>query len=609
MEDAHTDLVIVGSGAAGLCAAIVARAHGLRVTLLEKEPVLGGTTALSGGWAWIPGSAVASRAGVVDSIEDAMRYPRHGADAHFSAGHAAAYLEHGPRMIDFLERKSEVRFMASPAFPDYHSEAPGAALGRSIVVAPYDARELGENLALLRRPLPQTTLFGLNVGSGTELAHFFNATRSPASALFVLRRISRHVIDVLCHGRGTRLANGNALVARLLKSAFAADVEIQVSIAVQELLIENGAVVGVIAEGKGGYGRAIRARRGVLLACGGFSQDVSWRRALFTHAPTGKEHASPVPTSNVGDGLRLGESAGGSVERGLRDAAAWMPVSLVPCRDGTHAVFPHVVDRAKPGMIAVTRHGVRFVNESNSYHDFGRAMIAATRGEADPCVFLVCDHRAISRYGLGFVRPFPFPLGRHVASGYLLRGRTITELATAAGIDAGALVRTVEEFNREAPEGRDSRFGKGSTRYNRFQGDAMHRPNECLTTLDAGPFYAVRLVMGDIGTFSGLRADEHARVLRDDDEPVPGLYVAGNDMCSIMGGNYPGAGINIGPALTFAYIAAKHAAARVNENGYSKGLPDETVSRASVRTEGVGAARDASVDHSSMTPGTAPRAQ
>jgi succinate dehydrogenase/fumarate reductase flavoprotein subunit len=405
-------------------------------------------------------------------------------------------------------------------------------------------------------------LFGLNVGSGTELGHFFRASRSLESALYVARRVARHALDVLRYGRGMRLANGNALAARLLKTAFESGVEIVPSAPVRELMVENGAVTGAIVE-IAGTRRVVRARHGVVLACGGFSHDISRRRSIFRHAPTGREHESPVPTANAGDGLRLGESAGGVVEPDLPNAAAWMPVSILTHRDGARAVFPHVVDRAKPGMIAVTRRGVRFVNESNSYHDFGRAMIDATAGEPEACVFLICDHRAIRRYGLGFVKPFPFPLRRHLKSGYLLQEGTLAELAAAAGIDALPFECTVREFNEDAREGHDTRFGKGSTRYNRFQGDSWHQPNPCTAPLETPPFYAVRVVIGDIGTFAGLRADEFARVVDSKGRPVRGLYVAGNDMCSIMGGNYPGAGINIGPAMTFGYIAALHAAGRL----------------------------------------------
>ncbi len=558
-ESADCDLLVVGSGAAGLAAAVTARLHGLTVILVEKEPVLGGTSAISGGWIWVPVNPVAARAGVADSVEAATRYLQQEAGDRFDPERVAAYLEHGPRMVELFERKTAVRFDASPAFPDYHSEAPGAACGRSIVATPYDGRALGKHIASLRRPLRETTLFGLNVGSGAELTHFFKATRSLASADFVARRILAYGIDRLRHGRGMRLANGNALAGRLAQSAFDLGADLWLAAPAVRLERSNGRVTGAVVRRAGAEVR-VRARRGVVLACGGFSHDHERRRALYPHAPGPEGHHSPVPASNTGDGLRLGESAGGVVERGLSNAAPWVPVSLVPHRDGTLGVFPHVVDRAKPGVIAVTRKGLRFVNEAHAYHDFVQAMIQANAGEKDVVAFVVCDHRAIRRYGLGYVKPFPLPLGPHLDSGYLKRGQTLTELAAEAGIDPVALEHTVSTFNSDARAGRDGAYGKGSTAYNRFQGDQTHAPNACLAPLDRPPYYAVKIGPGDLGTFAGLRTDGDARVLDGDGQPVAGLYAAGNDAASLMGGNYSGAGINLGPAMVFGYLAACHAA-------------------------------------------------
>lgn len=559
------DILVVGSGASGLSAAITASKHGLDVILVEKEPLLGGTTAVSGGWIWIPGNPVAARAGATDSLEAATRYMEHEAGDHFDAKRVASYLENGPRMVEFFEHETVVRFMPSITFPDYHPEAPGGGLGRSIVAEPYDARELGSNLAKLRRPLREVTLFGLNVGSGTELTHFFRATRSLESAFYVARRIAGHALDVLRYGRGMRLTNGNALAARLAKSAFDLGVRILLSAPVRSLTIEHGAVCGaVVSMGQGNL--AISARRGVVLACGGFSHDIARRKMLYPHDSTGAEHHSPVTPGDSGDGLRLGESAGGIVDTGLSDAAAWVPVSIVPHPDGSKGVFPHVVDRAKPGVIAVTRRGIRFVNESEPYHDFVRAMFAANKEENEVCAFVICDHRAIRRYGLGYVKPFPLSLGPHLKSGYLLRGQSLAELAERAGIDPTALTKTVEEFNRDAGEGRDTRFGKGSTTYNRFQGDASHQPNPCVAPLEKPPFYAVKIWPGDLGTFAGLKTDQFGRVLDEEGHPISGLYAIGNDMASIFGGNYSGAGINLGPAMTFGYIVGRHAAGVADTN-------------------------------------------
>jgi succinate dehydrogenase/fumarate reductase flavoprotein subunit len=322
---------------------------------------------------------------------------------------------------------------------------------------------------------------------------------------------------------------------------------------VRELLQSDGAVRGARLDTAGGPVR-VQARRGVVLACGGFPQDVERRRRLFPHAPTGAEHFSPAPPGNTGDGLRLAEHAGARIEQDLPHAAAWVPVSRVARRDGTTGLFPHFIDRAKPGVIAVTRKGRRFVNEANSYHDFVQGLVDAV-GRDEPTAFLLADHRAIRRYGLGFAKAFPLPLGPYLRSGYLLRGDTLAALAARAGIDAAALQVTLDAYNRHAREGRDPEFHKGSTAYNRFLGDATVGPNPCLAPLEVAPFYAVQVVIGDLGTYAGIRTDGRARVLGARGEPITGLYAAGNDMASIMGGNYPAGGITLGPAMTFGYIA------------------------------------------------------
>src|SRR5262249_51603547 len=223
-------------------------------------------------------------------------------------------------------------------------------------------------------------------------------------------------------------------------------------------------------------------------------------------------------------------------------------------------VMPHFIDRAKPGVIAVTRAGQRFANEGNSYHDFVQDMVKAAKPGDEIAAYLVCDHRTLRKYGLGCVSPAPMGIGRFLRSGYLKRGATLTELATQADIDANALAITVAAFNKDADEGRDPAFGKGSRAYNRYMGDALHAPNPCIAAIDRAPFYAIKLVIGDLGTYAGIRTDAHARALDADGRVIGGLYAAGNDMASIMGGNYPGAGITLGPALTFGYIAGKHMA-------------------------------------------------
>jgi succinate dehydrogenase/fumarate reductase flavoprotein subunit len=332
---------------------------------------------------------------------------------------------------------------------------------------------------------------------------------------------------------------------------------------VRELITDNGAVRGAIIE-REGRKVSVVAKCGVILACGGFPHDVARRKAMFPHAPTGHEHYSPGPIGNTGDGLRLAEAAGGRAEDSLPNAAAWVPVSITTRKDGSKGVMPHFIDRAKPGVIAVTRDGVRFANEGNSYHDFVQDMMKAAKPGEEIAAFLLCDHRALRKYGLGCVPPFPMPLGHHLRTGYLKRGATLAELAGQAGIDAKGLEATVAEFNKTAADGQDPVFGKGSRAYNRYQGDALHGPNPCIAPIKDGPFYAIKMVIGDLGTYAGIRTDANAQALDAQGQPIAGLYAVGNDMASIMGGNYPGAGITLGPALTFGYIAGKHIAAEIS---------------------------------------------
>ncbi len=554
------DVLVAGSGCSGMAAAITARHRGLDVLIVEKEPRFGGTTARSGGWLWIPGTSLARAYGINESPEQARTYLRHEAGNNYDAARVDAFLAAGPEAVEFFTTQTALRFDMPLVFPDYHAEAPGGAQGgRSMVTRPFDGRELGEQIKYLGAPLPELTVFGMMLGSGKEIIHFMRATKSLTSAIYVAKRLSRHFMDVVRHGRGMTLTNGNALAGRLAKSALDLNIPLWLSSPVRELIVENGAVRGarVTREGRT---IEVRARRGVVLACGGFPHDVARRKAMFPHAPTGAEHFSPGPVGNTGDGLRLAESAGGRVENRLPNAAAWVPVSLTTRKDGSRGVMPHFIDRAKPGVIAVMRDGMRFGNEGNSYHDFVQAMTKAAKPGEEIAAFLITDHKSLRKYGLGCVPPFPMPLGHHLRSGYLMRGATLAELAAKAGINAEGLADTVAQFNAEAAEGRDPAFGKGSRAYNRYQGDALHGPNPCVAPLKDGPFYAIKMVIGDLGTYAGIITDANARALDADGRVIPGLYAAGNDMASIMGGNYPGAGITLGPALTFGYIAGRHLA-------------------------------------------------
>jgi succinate dehydrogenase/fumarate reductase flavoprotein subunit len=348
------DLLVIGSGAGGLSAAVTAAHLGLRVLVVEKEPQYGGTTAWSGGWMWVPRNPLALEAGIEEDLEKPLSYLRHELGARFDEARARAFLEQGPRMVEFFRRRTALRFVDGNAVPDFHGRTPDAALGgRSVCAAPFDGRRLGRRIEQLKPPLREMTLWGMGIASG-ELRHFLDAMRSPRSFWHVTKLVLRHWRDLMVHRRGMRLVNGNALVAALAASAFEAGVEFRLDSPARRLLMRNGRVCGAVVGSPAGD-IEIRATRGVVLACGGFPHDAARKKQLLPHAPTGYEHWSAASRGNTGDGLRLGEGAGGVVARDLLQAAALAPVSLVPHGDGSFAHFPHLIERGKPGLIAVTR--------------------------------------------------------------------------------------------------------------------------------------------------------------------------------------------------------------------------------------------------------------
>lgn len=298
----------------------------------------------------------------------------------------------------------------------------------------------------------------------------------------------------------------------------------------------------------------------MVLACGGFPHDVKRIAMAYPHVTRGGQHLSPTPAGNTGDGVAMAEAAGGSADIRYRDSAAWMPVSRVPYGNGEFGVFPHLLDRYKPGIIGVLCNGKRFTNESNSYHDVGAAMIRACEGHRETAMWLVCDRATLAKYGLGFVKPAPMPFGKLLRNGYLIEGRTLAELARQSGIDPAGLEETVREYNVGAARGEDPAFGRGRSAFNRYLADPENKPNPCVAPIGKGPYYAVKVIVGDLGTFDGIRTSVAGEVLKRDGTPIAGLYAVGNDRASIMGGNYPGAGITHGPNMTFGFITANHIA-------------------------------------------------
>ncbi|MDQ7963725.1 FAD-dependent oxidoreductase [Pseudomonas plecoglossicida] len=556
MSTRSCDVLVIGAGAGGLATAITAKKLGLDVIVIEKEACFGGTTAFSGGVLWVPGT----RHGGNDSQAAAMTYLRNETGACFDAAGVEAFLRYAPQMVEFFERETAVKFVPT-LYPDYHPQVEGGVdVGRSILAAPYDIRGLGPDMARLRPPLKTITFIGMMFNSSNaDLKHFFNVTRSLTSFAYVAKRLLTHLKELALYRRGTQVTSGNALAARLVRSALDLGIPILTGTPARQLLREGARVVGAVTEQAGSEQR-IEARRGVVLACGGFSHDLQRLRQAYPHVRRGGEHFSPVPAGNTGDGARMAEALGAKVDICLQAPAAWMPVSKVPVGGGRHIAFPHLLDRYKPGVIGVLRSGQRFTNESNAYHDVGAALIEACSEQAETAMWLVCDRRTLAKYGLGFAKPAPMPLGPLLRNGYLLKGQTLAELAGKAGIDAQGLEQTVREYNLGAVHGEDRQFGRGSTSFNRYLADPQQQPNPCVAPVGEGPYFAVKVIMGDLGTFDGLRTRVTGEVLAADGQVIDGLYAVGNDRASIMGGNYPGAGITLGPIMTFAYITGRHLA-------------------------------------------------
>jgi len=550
------DLLVAGSGAAGLAAAVTASHHGLKVIVVEKDAVLGGTTAWSGGWIWAPCNPLAKAQGVVENPAEPRRYLESVLGNNFNPELVDAFLAAAPEMVGFFDSQTALHFDCGTHIPDTYGHLPGAGMGgRSVIARPFNPRGLGRHIAVLRKPLRETSFLGMTIQAGADLRAFMTVLRSPHAALYVARRMAVHLWDLMRHGRGMQLRNGNALAARLMKSALDAGVDLRPDHAISALHVGEDGISGATVTGPDGP-IEINARRGVVLACGGYPHDLVRRAATF---PRADGYLSLAVPSATGDGLRLGEDVGGVQADDLASPGAWCPISEVRWPDGGTGVFPHIIDRGKPGVIGVLADGRRFCNEGLGYHDYVTAMLDAVREDGEAASWLVCDHRFLRRYGLGIVRPAPLPTRYWLRSGYLKRGRTLEELAEFCGIEAEGLAATVASFNRDAERGEDPAFGRGTTAYMRLQGDPEQTPNPNLAPITKAPFYAVKVVPGSFGTFAGLRTDGKARVLDRTGAPIPGLYAAGTDMASVLGGHYPAGGINLGPALTFGFIAGRHA--------------------------------------------------
>lgn len=558
----EVDLLVIGSGAGGMTAALTGALEGLTVLLIEKCDVVGGTSARSAGSVWLPNTHL--NPSDDDSQAHTLTYLRAAVGNRLDETRADAFLRAAPEMAKRLEVEAGLAMRAYPHHPDYLATLDGATLaGRVLEPQPFDAAILGRRFADIAPPLPEFTLLGGMMVDRTDIGHLLNATRKPASFLHAVRLVARYGLDRLRHRRGRRLVMGNALIGRLYQALLSQGVTVARRVETTGLTFDEDRVCGAEVRYQG-QDHAIKARAGVILATGGFSRNPALRAQLL---PAHLSDASAVAQSATGDGLHLAKAVGGRLSSDHESDSFWAPVSHRRRPDGSTGVFPHfVLDRGKPGAFAVGPDGERFVNEATTYHLFGEALFAMkSRTEGGAC-HLICDDAFVEQYGIGVVRPRRIGLKAAIRDNYLVRAFDLDELAAKIGVPAASLIGTAARHARFGETGIDEDFGKGSDAYQRNLGDPSHAPNPCIRGLGAPPYYALELHPGDIGASAGLVCDGSARVLRDDGAPIAGLYACGADMESIMAGRYPGPGITLGPAMVFGYLAACHAANKLKDD-------------------------------------------
>jgi 3-oxosteroid 1-dehydrogenase len=531
-----------------MTAALAVAAAGQRAVIVEKAPSYGGSTALSGGGIWAPNNPTLLRQGLGDDPEDVRRYLHAIVGERVPASRIDTYVAAAPLALDFLEQQSPyMRFFWCRGYSDYHPEAPGGRpKGRSIEALPFDKRKMGE----LEQSMLSSGIggpMGLWI-TATDFHDLGQATRTWLGKKALLRaawRVSSNTV------RRRRMATtGQALVARLRMALADAGVEVWLDSPVEELIQDDsGRVCGVGVRRPEGS-QHLEARSGVVLASGGFDHDKEMREKFFTGVE--RDWSMGAPT-NTGDGIRLGEGLGAAVD--LMDDSWWMPAIEQP----KGRLFPLVSERSMPGTIIVNQAGARFTNESAPYVNFvhDQLRLDSEHGGHVPA-WLIMDHRARQRYPFAGIPPaMAFPKSWY-GIGSMHQAPTIEELAALTDIPADGLAATVQRFNAAARAGRDEDFGRGDSAYDRYYGDPT-LPNPCLNELLKAPFYAAKLVPGDLGTKGGLVTDEHSRVLREDRSIIDGLYATGNTSASVMGNEYAGPGATIGPSITFGWVAARHA--------------------------------------------------
>ena len=580
--DEEVDLLVFGAGTGGMTTALVAHHEGIKVLVCEKTDAVGGITSTSGGTIWVPGTSLSASAGVPDKIDDARRFLASVVGERGGDEAREAFLESGPAAIDELQRISDVKLVAATAHPDYVS-GPGAAFGgRALAPVAFDGRLLGADFVRVKPPRKEFMGLGGMMVARTDLDVLLAPFASMKNLSRTLAVVGRYAMDRLRYPRGTQLVMGNALAARLFYSLRKQKVEVRFETPLIELVVEQGEVTGAVVEQKGAGRKRIRARHGVVLATGGITRHPALRKQLF---PVGTQSLSLAPDTHTGDGVGSALKINAQLDNGHDSPGLWMPCSILRSGNGADGVWPHIIlDRAKPGLIAVNNRGERFVNESDSYHDFVMGMLRdhEHNGAKDQlvCAHLIVDAAFIRDYGLGLLmrKRSRSRIAGFEKAGYLIKGRTLTELAAKLGVDATGLERTVETYNRDAAQGQDPAFHRGSSPMNRFNGDAAQQPNPCIRPIGQGPYYAVTVWPADLACSAGLAGNANGQVLDNDGKVIAGLYACGNDLASIFRGTYPGPGTTLGPAIVFGWRIAKYVAGAASGTAAPK-QSDSVVSR------------------------------
>jgi succinate dehydrogenase/fumarate reductase flavoprotein subunit len=557
--DESFDLVVVGSGCAGLTAAVVAGKHGLKVLVVEKTKYFGGTTAFSSGGIWIPNNHKQPELAINDdSFEKATTYIKDVLGDTYDKTKISQFLNKGPEMLKWVEENASLEFKPIPLC-DYFPEKPGSSVARTLLPPAFDGRQLRGQATIkdIRYVLQGYSAFGSMQVDPFQL----DILKSPFSSLSNLRTgvglVSRHVIDLLLYGKGTSLHNGNALVGRLIKSGLdTKNVTFWKNSPALHMIIENGGIQGLtVGSEKSGSPRRIQARKGTILATGGFGRSTEIKD-LNPH------EWSAAPSGNVGNGIRLGLEAGGILPEKNRNNGIFAPMSILHHKNflgqetGQIRRYPHFgIDRTKPGAIIVDSSGRRFANEAAPYQEFVKAMHQKNIKKA----YFIGDRKFLRSYGMGMALPWPYPIWNVLRQGYLISAKTVRELAGKMGIPEEALVQTVKKANEMAETGVDPEFSKGSNAYDQFYGDpAAGLKNSNLGFCRDGPFYALPIYPGNVSTLYGLDTNENAQVLGQDGKPISKLYAVGLDQNHVFRGEYPGGGSSIGPGMTFGYVSAKH---------------------------------------------------